>query len=389
MPANDVPDARATKVFFSYARKDGGFVLKLASALRANGVALWLDQLDIPKGSRWDEAVESALKECGCLLVVLSPASVASANVQDEVSFALEAGKRVIPLLMSPCVVPFRLQRIQYVDFSAAYAQAYQELLAALGPACTSYAPPAAGAAAHEPHAATGGGAAAPDGASRPPVAPPWASWKKLAPALGGALVAGLVVALWPRPAEVASKAANKQQQVQLPDAVPPGQPQTPPETPPGSAQSRLGAEQKQEQMQQQPRLAPVLAAMTDEQLVGFVNRYLAVQDSGDMDDILALYDVRVRYFGAKEVGREFIRDDKQRFQRRWPHRETRLAGPVDIERLADDLAKLSFPISWLARGQAREAVGTALDEIEVRLVGDEPKIVAERQKVRSTGKRE
>jgi hypothetical protein len=367
MPAIDVPEARATKVFFSYARKDGGFVLKLASGLRADGVALWLDQLDIPKGSRWDESVESALKECGCLLVVLSPASVASANVQDEVGFALEAGKRVIPLLMSRCVVPFRLQRIQYVDFSAGYELAYQELLAALGSA----------------------------GASRPPVsAPPWASWKKLAPVFGGALVAGLFVALWPRSGEV----DNKQRQIPLPEVVPPGRlqtlPQTLPQTQPGSStQSRPGGEHKPEQeqvhIQQQSAPAPLAAVMPEEQLIGFVTRYLAVQDSGDLADILSLYDVRVRYFGAKEVGREFIRDDKQRFQRRWPHRESRLAGPVRIEHLAGDLAKLSFPISWLARGQDREAVGTALDEIEVRLVGGEPKIVAERQTVRSTGKRE
>ena len=44
------------KNFFSYAREDSEFVLKLAKELRAVGVNLWLDQLDILGGQRWDPA---------------------------------------------------------------------------------------------------------------------------------------------------------------------------------------------------------------------------------------------------------------------------------------------------------------------------------------------
>jgi len=40
--------------FFSYARDDSEFVLKLATELREQGINLWLDQLDIEAGERWD-----------------------------------------------------------------------------------------------------------------------------------------------------------------------------------------------------------------------------------------------------------------------------------------------------------------------------------------------
>jgi TIR domain len=80
----------ATKFFLSYARADSEFVLKLAEDLRSNGIDVWLDQLDIPGGARWDDAVEEALHAAPCLLVVLSPTSVASNNVKDEISFGIE-----------------------------------------------------------------------------------------------------------------------------------------------------------------------------------------------------------------------------------------------------------------------------------------------------------
>jgi hypothetical protein len=78
-----------TKLFFSYSRADSEFALRLAKDLRTAGARLWIDQLDIPPGARWDQSVEQALKCCSAVLVVLSPASVQSENVLDEIHFAL------------------------------------------------------------------------------------------------------------------------------------------------------------------------------------------------------------------------------------------------------------------------------------------------------------
>src|SRR5262245_41270793 len=109
------------KYFFSYTRKDSGFVLKLATALREAGANLWLDQLDIVGGQRWDHAVEAALETCQGIIAVLSPQALASINVEDEVSYALEKEKVVIPILLRSCAIPMRLRRIQHIDFTADY----------------------------------------------------------------------------------------------------------------------------------------------------------------------------------------------------------------------------------------------------------------------------
>lgn len=117
------------RAFISYSRSNSAFALRLAGDLKAAGASVWLDQLDIRRGDRWDQAVEDALNHCTRMLVILSPASVNSTNVMDEVSFALEEGKAVIPILFQECKVPFRLRRIQYVDFRQDYLPALQDLL--------------------------------------------------------------------------------------------------------------------------------------------------------------------------------------------------------------------------------------------------------------------
>ena len=119
--------------FLSYAREDAEFVLRLAKDLRTGGAGVWVDQLDIAPGQRWDRAVEDALAKCLQLVVILSPAAVESTNVMDEVSLALEDGKTVVPVLHRQCKIPFRLRRLQYVDLSLDYKAGHDRLLETLG----------------------------------------------------------------------------------------------------------------------------------------------------------------------------------------------------------------------------------------------------------------
>jgi hypothetical protein len=118
--------------FFSYSRRDSEFALRLAGDLKAAGKKVWIDQLDIRPGEQWDRAIEKDLARSPMMLVILSPSSVASDNVMDEVSFALRERKRIIPIICKNCTIPFRLDRLQRVDFSEDYARGLSDLLRAL-----------------------------------------------------------------------------------------------------------------------------------------------------------------------------------------------------------------------------------------------------------------
>ena len=118
--------------FFSYSRKDADFVIKLAGDLKKAGINVWVDKLDILPGARWDDSIEKGLRNASGMLVVLSETSIQSENVMDEVSYALEKGKRVVPLLIHNCDIPFRLARLQYIDFTNDYTSALQFLVQTL-----------------------------------------------------------------------------------------------------------------------------------------------------------------------------------------------------------------------------------------------------------------
>ncbi len=118
--------------FISYSRNDSEFALRLAQDLKTAGASVWLDQLDIQPGVPWDNAIETALSKSPVMLLVLSPDSARSDNVRNEISFALEEGKVIIPVLYMDCTVPLRLQRTQRIDFRADYAHGLTSLLAYL-----------------------------------------------------------------------------------------------------------------------------------------------------------------------------------------------------------------------------------------------------------------
>jgi hypothetical protein len=155
--------------FISYSREDSEFALRLAGDLKAAGAAVWLDQLDIEPGQRWARAVQDALNDCPRMLVILSPSSANSTNVDDEVSFALEEQKTVIPVLYRDCKIPFRLRPFQFVDFRSDFGSGLKMLLRAFQaePAGESGAPVQQGVP--DPGIALGDGA--PTGVQR--------TWKK------------------------------------------------------------------------------------------------------------------------------------------------------------------------------------------------------------------
>jgi hypothetical protein len=148
--------AQAQAAFFSYSRDDSEFALRLAADLKAAGANVWLDQMDIAPGQRWARAVQEALNNCHRLLVILSPSSVSSTNVEDEVAFALEEHKTVIPVFYRDCKVPFQLRPFQFADFRTDYNRGLKTLLRTLGAEQEAVAAEGAAASAIPKDAAAG-----------------------------------------------------------------------------------------------------------------------------------------------------------------------------------------------------------------------------------------
>ncbi len=67
------------------------------------------------------------------MLLILSPSSAKSPNVRNEIAFALDEQKIIIPILYQDCAVPLQLRGIHYVDFRTDYARGLTALLRNLG----------------------------------------------------------------------------------------------------------------------------------------------------------------------------------------------------------------------------------------------------------------
>jgi hypothetical protein len=120
------------RYFLSYSRADQEFALRFATDLRAREVAIWVDQLDIRPSDRWDRAIERAVRDCCGMVVILSPRSVESDNVADEISYAIDRGKPVLPVMIERCSLPLRITRMQMIDATGNYERALQQCLEAI-----------------------------------------------------------------------------------------------------------------------------------------------------------------------------------------------------------------------------------------------------------------
>ncbi len=121
------------RIFISYSRNDAAFARKLATSLDSLGADIWIDVEDIPAGMKWSTAIQEGLDTCEVMIVVISPTSMESTNVEDEWQYYLDQGKLVVPALLRPAKVHFQLSRIQYIDFhNQDYATAFAQLCSEL-----------------------------------------------------------------------------------------------------------------------------------------------------------------------------------------------------------------------------------------------------------------
>jgi WD40 repeat protein len=120
-------------IFISYGRQDAlEFTRKLTYDLehRANR-QVWLDMKSIEKGRWFEVKVEEGIRSASVILAVISPHSLREESIcRDEVVFALNEGKPVVPIQTSRDVkLPLLLARRNWIDFSDDYEEGFRSLL--------------------------------------------------------------------------------------------------------------------------------------------------------------------------------------------------------------------------------------------------------------------
>ena len=124
-------------VFVSYSRRDREFVARIVDRLEASGHDVWIDTDDIVGSDRWRASIGEAIARADVVVLVVSPASMSSKNVEREITVAAEEDRRIIPVEIEPAEVPVGLlydlagvQRTTFVDRS--FDDGVADLLAAI-----------------------------------------------------------------------------------------------------------------------------------------------------------------------------------------------------------------------------------------------------------------
>src|SRR5205814_1767771 len=104
----------------------------LKADLEESGVRTWKDVDDIPAGVSWDDTIAKAIEDCSHLLLLITSSSVRSSNVADEIGYARQKGKAILPLLFEKAPLPFRVHRAQAIDFTNDYVTGLKSLLSQL-----------------------------------------------------------------------------------------------------------------------------------------------------------------------------------------------------------------------------------------------------------------
>ncbi len=107
-------------VFISYSRKDISFARRLHKSLEKNGLETWIDWQDIPPSEDWLAEIHESIEQTDAFIFIISSRSVDSEVCSQEVQYAFENQKRLIPIVIDdidPGDVPPSIAALNWIFF--------------------------------------------------------------------------------------------------------------------------------------------------------------------------------------------------------------------------------------------------------------------------------
>lgn len=125
------------QVFLSYENTDKEFASALSSELERRGLSVWLDKRNLLPGDNWSLEIGKALAKSQAMVVLISPESMRSNQVRQEIEYALGNSNyehRLFPVEVRPTTdVPYILSKFRILKGTQSAAKISQTIADALG----------------------------------------------------------------------------------------------------------------------------------------------------------------------------------------------------------------------------------------------------------------
>lgn len=121
----------------------------------------------------------------------------------------------------------------------------------------------------------------------------------------------------------------------------------------------------------------PLPLGFNHERLRDYVGAFVLAGLDPQVGSEVEFFADRVDYFDERNVSREKIRRDLQRYNNRWPERRFWLAGELEVKQINDRL-RVTFPLRYELRSGSRRSSGTVRKTLVLEKTGgDDLQIVA------------
>ena len=128
--------SQGLRVFLSYAKRDDKLAQALRTELEKGGFEVWDAAAKLTPGDNWALEQGEALEDAEAMVVLLSPAALASDHVQREIDYALGEPRfkgRLIPVVVRPVKeIPWILETLQILRIDADPERGSRRVLEAL-----------------------------------------------------------------------------------------------------------------------------------------------------------------------------------------------------------------------------------------------------------------
>jgi hypothetical protein len=123
------------EVFMSYARDDTSLMQRVRERLARSEISVWTDEKLEPGTASWKKAIEFAIENSPCFIILLTPNAKKSNVVEMELGYALAQERVILPILADGThrtAVPMEIINRQWTDIREGFETGMERLIQAV-----------------------------------------------------------------------------------------------------------------------------------------------------------------------------------------------------------------------------------------------------------------